>query len=357
MTIIRMREVMVCPCGVAAPLWRAEADCIDSLDTHKLTPWNYVHYLIEQMTRTFDPVQLGSIELFCKAAELGSFTGAAEALGLTPASVSRSIGRLEARLGVRLFNRTTRSVRLSVGGELYHAQCQQALEQIAEAERALTGQQAEPRGLVRLSVGTVYGHHRVVPMLPGFMAAYPGVEVELNVSNRNVDFVEDGYDLAIRLGEPRDSRLVSRKLEEATVGIFGSPTYLRRRGMPKTLDELRQHDLIQFVVPSTGRPMPWILRTPETEDIDFSFRSRHRVHEDVLAGVGWAAAGGGLFQIYHFVAREAVKTGQLVEVMQSHGGRSRPFHVLYPQNRHLSARVRAFVQYLADAVAPPSRQA
>ncbi len=309
------------------------------------------------MTRTFDPVQLGSIELFCKAAELGSFTGAAEALGLTPASVSRSIGRLEARLGVRLFNRTTRSVRLSVGGELYHAQCQQALEQIAEAERALTGQQAEPRGLVRLSVGTVYGHHRVVPMLPGFMAAYPGVEVELNVSNRNVDFVEDGYDLAIRLGEPRDSRLVSRKLEEATVGIFGSPTYLRRRGMPKTLDELRQHDLIQFVVPSTGRPMPWILRTPETEDIDFSFRSRHRVHEDVLAGVGWAAAGGGLFQIYHFVAREAVKTGQLVEVMQSHGGRSRPFHVLYPQNRHLSARVRAFVQYLADAVAPPSRQA
>lgn len=172
--------------------------------------------------------------------------------------MSRSIGRLEARLGARLFNRTTRSVKLTAGGKLYHAQCQQALEQIAEAERAL--------------------------------------------------------------------------------------------------DALRQHDLIQFVLPSTGRPMPWILRTPEGEDIDFSFRSRQRVHEDVLAGVGWAAAGGGLFQIYHFVAREAVKAGQLVEVMQRHGGRSRPFHVLYPQNRHLSARVRAFVQYLAEAVAPSARQ-
>lgn len=304
------------------------------------------------MARVFDPVQLGSIELFCKAAELGSFTGAAEALGLTPASVSRSIARLEARLGVRLFNRTTRSVRLTAGGALYHAQCQQALEQIAEAERAVTGQQAEPRGLVRVSVGTVYGHHRVVPMLPGFMAAYPGVEIELNVSNRNVDFVEDGHDLAIRLGEPRDSRLVSRRLEDATVGIFASPDYLRRRGTPTTLDALQQHDLIQFILPSSGRPMPWILRSPDGDDIDFSFRSRQRVHEDVLAGLGWAMAGGGLFQIYHFVAREAVQAGRLVEVMQSHGGRSRPFHVLYPQNRHLSARVRAFVAYLADAVSP-----
>lgn len=302
------------------------------------------------MARQFDPVQLGSIELFCKAAELGSFTAAAELLGVTPASVSRSISRLETRLGVRLFTRTTRSVRLTSDGELYRAECQQALEQIAEAERAITGQQSEPKGLVRVSVGTLYGHHRLVPLLPGFMAAYPGVEVELNVSNRNIDFVEDGYDLAIRLGEPRDSRLVARKLEEATVGVFAAPDYLRRRGTPRTLEDLAAHDLIQFVLPSTGRPMPWIFRNAAGEDIDFSFKSRQRVHEDVLAGVGWAIAGGGLFQIYHFVAREAVKAGQLIEVMQGAGGRSRSFHVLYPQNRHLSARVRAFVDYLAKAV-------
>ena len=302
------------------------------------------------MSRQFDPVQLGSIELFCKAAELGSFTGAAEMLGVTPASVSRSIGRLEARLGVRLFTRTTRSVRLTTDGELYRAQCQQALEQIAEAERAITGQQSEPKGLVRVSVGTLYGHHRVVPLLLGFMAAYPGVEIELNVSNRNIDFVEDGYDLAIRLGEPRDSRLVARKLEQASVGVFGAPAYLRRKGKPRTLEDLATHDLIQFVLPSTGRPMPWIFRNAAGEDIDFTFKSRRRVHEDVLAGVGWAIAGGGLFQIYHFVAREAVRSGQLVEVLQGAGGRSRSFHVLYPQNRHLSARVRVLADYLADAI-------
>ena len=300
-------------------------------------------------------MQLGSIELFCKAAELGSFTSAAKALGLTPASVSRSIRRLEIRLGVRLFNRTTRSVRLTPGGELYHAQCQQALEQIVEAERTLTGHQTKPKGLVRVSVGTVYGHHRVVPMLPGFMAAYPDVVVELNVSNRNIDFIEDGYDLAIRLGEPRDSRLVSRKLEEATVGVFGSPAYLKHRRRPRTLDELNHHDLIQFIRPSTGRPMPWIFRSREGQNLEFSFKSRQRVHEDVLAGLGWAIAGGGLFQIYHFVAREAVKAGQLVEVMQEWSGRSRPFHVLYPQNRHLSARVRAFIEHLAKAAALPVR--
>lgn len=302
------------------------------------------------MSRQFEPVQLGSIESFCKAAELGSFTAAAEQLGVTPASVSRAISRLEERLGVRLFTRTTRSVRLTGDGMLYHAECQQALEQIAEAERAITGQQTEPKGIVRVSVGTLYAHHRVLALLPDFMRAFPGIEIELNVANRNIDFVEDGFDVAIRLGAPRDSRLIARKLEDATVGVFGAPSYFRLHGKPKSLADLDKHALIQFVLPSTGRPMPWIFRNASGEDIDFSFKSRQRVQEDVLAGVGWAIAGGGLFQIYHFVARSAVKDGKLVEVMQSVGGRSRPFYVLYPQNRHLSARVRAFVDYLTEAV-------
>ncbi|MGN5028417.1 LysR family transcriptional regulator [Aeromonas rivipollensis] len=208
------------------------------------------------MSRAFDPVQLGSIELFCKTAELGSFTATAQVLGVTPASVSRSIQRIEARLGVKLFNRTTRSVRLTEDGELYRAQCQQALDQIAEAERALTGRQRHPKGLLRVSVGTVYAHHRLVPLLPGFMAAYPEIELELNVSNRNIDFVEDGYDLAIRLGEPRDSRVIARKLEEASVGVFCSPAYAARRPPPTSLDALHQHDLIQFITPARA-PFPW----------------------------------------------------------------------------------------------------
>lgn len=305
------------------------------------------------MSRSFESVQLGSIELFCKAAESGSFTAAAEALGITPASVSRTIGRLETRLGVRLFNRTTRSVKLTSDGELYRAQCQQALDQIAEAERALTGQQRRPQGVLRVSVGTVYGHHRIVPLLPAFMAAYPDIEVELNISNRNIDFIDDGYDLAIRMGEPKDSRVVARKLEDASVGVFASPAYLANHARPQTLEALRQHDLIQFILPSTGRPVAWIFRNAQGENENFSFNSQRRVHEDVLAGVGWAIAGGGLFQIYHFVAAQAVAEGRLEEVMQEMAGRSRPFYLLYPQNRHLSARVRAFADYLVTALRQP----
>jgi DNA-binding transcriptional LysR family regulator len=301
------------------------------------------------MGRNFEPVQLGTIELFCKASELGSFTATAEALGLTQGAVSRSIARLEARLGVLLFRRTTRSIQLTDDGELYRSQCQQALDQIAEAERAITGHQSEPAGLLRISAPTTYANHRLMPLLPDFSARFPKVAIEINVSNRNVDFFEEGYDLAIRLGEPRDSRLIARRLEDATLGVFAAPDYLKRSGSPKTLAELKTHDCIQFVLPSTGRPMPWLLRDGG-EDIDFTFTSRQRVHEDVLGAVHWARAGAGLFQIYHFIADEYVRRGELVEVMRKHGGRTRPFSVLYPQNRYLSARVRALVDYLVEQV-------
>lgn len=300
--------------------------------------------------RTFDPVQLGSIELFCKAAELGSFVAAAEALGVTPAAISRSVGRLEARLGVRLFVRTTRRIRLTADGELYRTQCQQALEQIAEAELAITGNQQIPSGVLRISVPTTYAHYRLLPLIPRFMSAFPMIEVEIDISNRNIDFFEEGYDLAIRLGEPPDSRLISRRLEDATLGVFAAPAYLERRGVPGSIAGLRQHDCIQFILPSSGRPMPWIFRDDAGHDVDFAFQSRQRIHEDVLGCVNLARAGAGIFQIYHFIAREAVERGELVEILQSAAGRSRPFSILYPQNRHLSARVRAFVDFFVAAL-------
>lgn len=300
--------------------------------------------------RTFDPVQLGSIELFCRAAELGSFTAAAESLGLTPASVSRSISRLEARLGVRLFARTTRQIRLTSEGELYRQQCQQALEQIAEAERMITGTQKVPSGVLRISVGTPYAHYRLIPLLPSFQAAFPQIEVELNISNRVVDFIEEGFDLAIRLGVPQDSRLIAHPLEDASLGVFASPSYLERNGIPQEISDLNRHKCIQFILPSTGRAMPWIFKDASGKDVDFSFRSNQRVQEDVLGAINWTKAGGGLFQIYHFIAQEAVDRGELIEVLRDAGGRVRPFSILYPQNRHLSARVRAFVDFITQAV-------
>jgi len=293
-----------------------------------------------------DTMQLGSIEQFCKAAELGSFTAAAEFFGLTPAAVSRSISRLELRLGVRLFSRTTRSIKVTNEGELFWKECQLALEQIAEAERAITGAQTVPSGLLRISVSTAYGTHRLLPLMPRFTEAYPQIEIELSISDKIVDFVEEGYDIAIRLGIQRDSRLVAYKLEDALLGVFGTPEYLKKKGTPRSPDELEAHDCIQYVSPNTGRPMTWLFRDAQGQDIEYPVRSRMRVLNDALGCIAWVNAGGGLYQTYAFAAAAAVKRGDLVEVLRDHAGRSRPFSILYPQNRHLSAKVRAFVDFL-----------
>ncbi|WP_203561502.1 LysR family transcriptional regulator [Ideonella livida] len=300
------------------------------------------------MSRSFEPVQLGSIELFCKAAALGSFTAAAEALGITPAAVSRSVARLESRLGARLFTRSTRRIRLTAEGQAYHQHCQQALDQIAEAERAIAGRQQVPQGRLRVSVGTVYAQYRLMALLPGFQARYPQVALELHVANHNVDLVADGHDLAIRPGEPGDSALIARKLEDATLGVFGAPSYLSRCGRPQRLEDLARHDRLLFVRPSTGRPMPWLLRDDQGQDVDLNLDSPWQVHDDVQASLLWAAHGGGLVQTYHFAA--ATFGGALEEVLPQTAGRSRPFYVLYPHQRLLSARVRAFVDYLCRSV-------
>ena len=303
----------------------------------------------------FDTTQVGTIGLFCKAAELSSFSAAAEALGLTPASVSRAIKRLEQRLGVRLFSRTTRHVRLTREGELYWQECRQALEQIAEAERIITGHQTEPSGLLRISVGSLYAHYRLLPLLQHFTAAYPGIELELSLSNRVADIIEEAYDLAIRIGTPQDSRLIVHKLEDATVGLFATPAYLARHGVPDNLDDLAGHDCLQFVLPTTGRAMPWILKMPDGQELDYQFHSRFRLLDDALGCISWGQAGGGVFQTYHFIAAPAVARGELIEVMQAYAGRSRQFSVTYPQNRHLSARVRAFVDFLLERLRDPAK--
>jgi DNA-binding transcriptional LysR family regulator len=295
---------------------------------------------------TVDSVQLGSIEQFCKAAELGSFTAAAEFFGVSPAAVSRSVSRLEQRLGVRLFARTTRSMKVTNEGELFWKECQLALEQIAEAERAITGAQTVPKGLLRISVSAAYGTYRLLPLMPRFTELYPQIDIELSISDKIIDFVEEGFDIAIRLGIQRDSRLVAYKLEDASLGVFAAPEYLKRKGTPRTLDDLEAHDCIQYVSPNTGRPLTWLFTGGDGEEIEHLAKSRMRVLNDALGCVAWVNAGGGLYQTYRFAAVSAVKRGDLVEVLQNHAGRSRPFSILYPQNRHLSAKVRAFVEFL-----------
>jgi DNA-binding transcriptional LysR family regulator len=305
--------------------------------------------------RWSDPVQLGSIEIFLKAAETLSFSQAANALGLGAPAVSRSIARLEERLGVSLFVRTTRKVRLTDDGQLYFEQCRQALQQINDVEETIRGQRRVPQGRLRVSVPTTYGHYRIIPLLAAFAKLYPGIIIELNVSNRNIDFVEEGYDVAIRLGDLSDNRLVARKLETAKLGVYASQDYLTQNPAPKSPMELVHHKLITFERPSTGRAMPWLF-SDQGQDIEHAPKAQVGFSDDVLACVRYARHGGGLVQTYDFIVAEDVAAGKLVEVLKNFRGRSRSFSILYPQNRHMSPRVRAFVDYMVQnipAAKPP----
>ncbi|WP_066736217.1 LysR family transcriptional regulator [Cupriavidus sp. D384] len=299
------------------------------------------------MKRQFDDLQLGSIELFCLAAELSSFTAAAVAAGVTPAAVSRSVSRLEERLGVRLFVRTTRQIRLTDEGRTYFDETRQALAQLVDAERQISGQHATPAGRLRISLPTPYAHYRVLPVLPEFRERYPEVDIDVHISNRNVDFADDTYDLSVRGRAPDDSTLIARKLEDAEMVVVATPAYLKRRGTPRTLDDLLAHECIQFERPSSGRRIPWTFRQ-DGEDIDVMTTGSIATSEDALGGATLARAGAGLFQTYRFVVEQDLREGTLVQVLQEYGGSTRPFVLLYPHARHVSRRVRTFVDFLVD---------
>jgi len=299
------------------------------------------------MQRQFDDILLGSIELFCLAGDAGSFTAAANAAGVTPAAVSRSISRLEKRLGVRLFVRSTRSIRLTEGGREYFEHCRAALSQLADAERRVTGEQVQPSGTIRISAPTTYGHHRLLPLLPAFRERYPLVKVEAQISNRNIDMHEENFDVAIRFRTQPDSTMVARHLEDAPLVVVASPAYLQRAGRPQQLAQLEQHECIQFSLPSSGRPIPWLFRE-DGRDKEVLLAGHYSCSEDVLAGATLARAGAGLFQTYRFVAERDLAEGSLVEVLQPYSGRSRPVSLIYPHGRLLPSRVRAFVDFLLE---------
>jgi DNA-binding transcriptional LysR family regulator len=297
------------------------------------------------MQRQFEDLLLGSIELFCLAAELESFTAAATAASVTPAAVSRAVARLEKRLGVRMFVRTTRQIRLTDQGRRYFEQCQQALRQLADAEREATGQQTTPAGVLRISMPTPYGHYRVLPLLADFRERYPEVTVETHLSNRNIDFADEGFDLAIRGRAPRDSGLIARKIEDAELVVVASPAYLQRADKLETLEDLANHDCIQFELPSTGRNLPWQFMR-DGEPVEIETRGGYGSSGDALAGVTLARHGAGVFQTYRFIVEKDIADGTLKETLAPYGGSSRPFILLYPHGRHLSSRVRSFVDFL-----------
>ncbi|HET7794832.1 MAG TPA: LysR substrate-binding domain-containing protein [Rhizobacter sp.] len=304
------------------------------------------------MPRQFSGLMLGSVELFCLTAELQGFTAAAASAGLTPAAVSRAIGRLEARLGVQLFVRTTRQVRLTDSGRSYYEQCRQALGQLVDAERELTGEQRVATGTVRISLPTSYGHYRVLPVLPAFRERYPGVELDVQISNRNIDFTADGYDLAVRGRAQPDSGLVARPLQPVELVVVATPQYLRRHGTPRAPEALLQHQCIVFSLPRTGLPVPWVFRDKSGQTVEIVPPSSLRCTDDVLGLATLARHGAGLTQTFRAAVDDDLKQGRLKEVLKDHGGASLPFSLLYPANRHMPLRVRVLVDFLVERLSP-----
>ena len=235
---------------------------------------------------------------------------------------------------------------LTDDGRLYFEQCRAAIAQIDDAESAIRGVQTEPRGLLRISVPSTYAHYRLLPRLVDFKRRHPAIELDINISNRNIDFIDDGYDVAIRLGTPPDSRLIARKLEDAPVGVYATPAYIHSRGLPTNLSELKDkkiHTLLPFVLAGTGKVLPWIFMQ-DGNPVELLLHGTVSVSKGPIGCVVLARSGMGLVQTFSWIADSYA--GEFVEVLLPFSGRTRPFYLLYPQNRHQSVRVRAFIEFL-----------
>ena len=308
------------------------------------------------MSESLDDVTVGHLKLLLSAATLGSFTLAGHAAGLSPAAVSKAIKRSEERLGVSLFVRTTRQVRLTDAGERYIAQCRTALSLIEDAERQAADEQAIPSGRLRLSLPTPYAHWRLSPKLPAFVRRYPDIAINLHISDHSVDLTGERFDLAIRGHELADSGMIARKLEDAELVIVASPDYLMRAPSLTTPDDLATHQCIQFRLPGSGRLSGWTIREQGALR-EVMTTGAIICEEDYLGGLALARAGAGIYQMYRFAVAEDLASGRLVELLPAYGGATRPFYIIYPDSVVQPARLRVLIDFLTSEVAgrPASR--
>lgn len=289
---------------------------------------------------------LTSLTSFVRTAETLSFVQAARLLGISASAVGKNVARLEHKLGVRLFNRSTRNVSLTSEGAAFLIRCRHILEQIQEAESELTSRIAQPVGKLRVSL-PVAGYRLLLPALPAFARRYPQVELDLDFSDRLVNIIDEGFDVAIRSGELADSRLTSKKLGEFRFILCASPAYLKEYGVPASPEDLIAHTCIFFRLPSTGLLQPWELhgRRPGAE-----LRAASVVTvNNIEASLRLSLAGTGISYIPDFVAREAVEEGKLKEVMHGSCAKQGHFSAVWPASRYLSPRIRCFIDFIAES--------
>jgi DNA-binding transcriptional LysR family regulator len=289
---------------------------------------------------------LNDVLVFSKVAELGSFTAAAQRLGLPKSSVSARVARLEARLGTRLLERSTRKLRLTPVGERYQEHAKRVLLELVEASAAVDRFRAQPSGLLRVSASVVMGQELLRPIVNEFLQRHPQVQLFVDLSNRQVDLLEEGFDVVIRAGRLADSNLVARRLGHAGARLFASPAYLRRRGVPKEPAALAGHDLLE------GSPAPhtdgWTLRHDSdghTVRVEAPFRL---VANDTPMLQAAAVEGLGIASLATFAAQADVDAGRLRVVLPHWSTRQLDIHAVFPSFKSLSPSLRAFVDLVAE---------
>jgi len=288
-------------------------------------------------------VDLNLVHTFAKVVELGSFTRAAAVLELPKSSVSRAVTRLEENLGVRLLQRTTRNLRLTQAGERYLAEVRGPLADIEEASAEVTELGSEPRGLVRISVPYDLGQEIAAHILPDFIRRHPRIQVELSASNRHVNLIEEGFDLALRAGTLDDSSLVARRISASDMGLFASSAYIDRRGQPGRLADLTQHDCIQHR--GARGFFAWRLSGPK--GVEQVTVSGPVIADDLTVVRELILAGLGIGFLPQFTAAADVVAGTILRVLPAYALKSAAVYIVSPPLKHAPARVTLLREHLA----------
>jgi DNA-binding transcriptional LysR family regulator len=280
------------------------------------------------------------ISEFVAVAEQASFTKAANELGLSIAQVSRQVSALENRLAIKLLYRTTRSVSVTEPGQLYYQQCRQLLDGLEEAERSLQHLHNEPRGKLKITAPTTYGESHIAPLLNQFLHRYPNLDIQFRMTNQKVDLTEAGFDLAIRLGQLDDSSMMAKKLATRNFFICASKQYIKHHGIPKTPSQLNQHNCLR------GIHDYWRFNDKDkdrsiTVTGNYSCNSGSSLRDAALKGIG-------IIQLPDYYVQTDIENGDLQVLLPDYQPRGDGIWALYPQNRHLSAKVRTLVDYLAE---------
>jgi DNA-binding transcriptional LysR family regulator len=290
------------------------------------------------------------MKVFAAVIEAGSFTGATRALDMSKPAVSRYVGELEERLGVRLLHRTTRKLSPTTEGEIFYARCRELLDNLDEAEAEVTSRTGEATGLLKVNVPVTFGLMHLAPLWPAFLARHPKLAIDITLSDRVADLVEEGFDMAVRIGQLPASSLISRKLASTRMVLCASPEYLQRRGAPGRPEELLHHDVISYSLFSTGEN--WSFAGP---DGDGSVKVTPRVRTN--SGDTCRAAAlqhQGIILQPTFIVGADLAQGTLQEIMPGYRSVELGIHAVYPSRKFVSPKVRLLIDFLVEAFASPA---